>query len=1115
MNSGDKCMGTRLYLAGTWRFQTDVRGDGEADKWYLYQLKDNINIPGIMQAQGYGNDINEDTCFMSSLHDELWYSREEYKCGQAEGMKVPFLAQPPKHYMGKAWYQTDFRVTAEDDGLFHELFIECTRWKTKVWVDDVLAGEEMSLCTPHKFSLGCLKAGDHRLTICIDNGLLLPYRPDAHGVSDALGANWNGMAGKIYIEVRSFVSLGDVKLYPDYDTREVLVKGVVNKYKTDECEIMISAGDVSKQLTLKEDVTAFEMTVKYPADAKEWSEYEPVVHTLELSLLAEGIEDTKSFTFGFRKLEVKDGAFFVNDRMTYFRGTHFGGEFPMTGYPSTDPEYWKRIFNICKSWGINFMRCHSYCPPEAAFTAADEVGIYIQAECGMWNRFVKDNGMSEVLKIETVRILDSFGNHPSFVMLSPSNEPAGSWLEPLMEWVRFAKELDGRRLYTMQSGWPIPCPSEEIKDTDYLYYHRSGTGPFNGGTIRNKAGWFGKDYSPSLEGVKLPVICHELGQWCSYPDFDIIHKFEGYLIPGNYEVFKARAEKMGVLAQNKEFVQASGKFQVQMYKEDLEANLRTPKIYGFELLDLHDYLGQGTALVGVLDAFWDEKGYVTPADFAHFCAPTVLLLRITKFTYNNNESFAADFEMAHFDKEPLGKVTVKWQVRDRESKAVYKNGSFELDSVPLGKNIQLGNLSFDFTGMPFDAAYEVVAWLEQAGEDLSYETAKVSNYWNIWLYKAEEAVNTECKEAVFTRSYREAVTALKEGKKVLYIPSMSVLDWNCPPLNDRPPFWNNQMGPKWTRGAGLLIDENHAALKGFPTNSYEEWQWEEIVRDGRGFNLEGFPEDLRPVVQAIDEWNRSYRMSLILEANVFDGKLLLVSSDLENAAKKSDAAAALFKSLLNYVDSEEFEPAVSVDWEVFEKNFADTLSLKRHNIKAEFECPNEPKRPITDEDIERLVSGDPNKMFFAINCGHPSTITLSSEKVLTIKGVSYMPGQLHRSHIGDIKEIEIEAFIGDKFITIFKENALPTSFDLKKITFPMPVKTDKLRLGVLSGFGKARFYEWDESKEGWSFKKIDYKDESVTIGALSLDIDDDSWQDMTNNEIVYKEAKTITVEIDD
>ncbi len=1114
-------MGSRIDLAGTWRFQTDVRGDGEADKWYIYQLKDSVVIPGIMQAQGYGADINEDTCFMSSLHDELWYMREEYKGAQENGIKVPFLSQPPKHYMGKAWYQTDFNVPAANDACLHELFIECTRWKTKVWVDDECVGEEMSLCAPHRFMLGCLKAGYHRLTICVDNGFLLPYRPDGHGVSDALGANWNGMAGAVYIEAKPQVYLEDVKLYPDYDTRTVIVRGVVKRNVkaaslANEGEVSISAGDALIKLVPAGACTDFELKVSYDSNAKEWSEYEPFVHRLDVKLVMGETEDVKSLTFGFRKIEVKDGAFYVNDRMTYFRGTHFGGEFPKTGYPSTDVEYWKRIFDICKKWGINFIRCHSYCPPEAAFTAADEVGMYIQAECGMWNRFNPENDMLSVLKDETKRILDSFGNHPSFVMLSPSNEPSGKWHEPLMEWVRFAKNLDERRLYTMQSGWPIPCPSEDIKDTDYLYYHRSGQGPFSGGTIRNKPGWFDKDYSPSLEGVNLPVICHEMGQWCSYPDFDIIHKFKDcYLIPGNFEVFRARAEKMGVLSQNKEFVQASGKFQLQMYKQDLEANFRTPKIYGFELLDLHDYLGQGTALVGLLDAFWDEKGYAAPSDFAHFCAPTVLLLRMPKAVYNDKESFLSELEMAHFDKEPFEQVVIKWQTRDRADGKVYKSGSFEIEAVPLGKNIPVGKIEFDFGNMPQGRSYEIVVWLEKAGESLSFDTARISNYWNFWFYKTEEKINTECKTAIFTRSYREATEALKKGKKVLYMPSLSVLEWNCPPLSDRPAFWNSQMGPRYSRGMGLLINKEHPALKHFATESYEEWQWEQIVRYGKGFNISDFPADFKPIVQPIDEWNRSYRMSLILEAKIDDGRLLMISADLFKAAEKSAAPAALFKSLLDYVDSDEFEPEVKLSWELFENNFADTLSLKRHNIKALFESPCEPKRPLTEEELIKLTEGDPGKMFMAINCELPAVITLTAPEAVMVKGLKYMPGQFHRSHLGDIKNIEIDAFIGDRFITIYRENELPSSFDLKKLTFSMPVKTDRLRIRILGGFDKARFYDWEEKTEGWICKKIDFVDKTVAIGALALDIDDDSWQDMTSDEIVYREAKTITVEIDD
>ena len=1095
-------------LSGIWRFQEDPQGHGIGDKWFHYTLKDQINIPGIMQAQGYGDDITHDTCWMSSLHDNMWYLREEYKGAQEAGVKVPFLSQPPKHYMGKAWYQREFEVSREDAGSYFKLFIECTKWNTKVWVDDEYVGGEMSLLAPHEFALGFLQAGEHRLTICVDNGYLMPYRPDGHGITDATGATWNGLVGRVELRAMPTVFLSNVSVYPDYDTREVTVKGIFNNTSGSDEYIVLRINDVKKDYLLKSGKTEFEVAVDYPRTAAEWDEFSPTLHTLSVRLSGgfdnKPFEDEEKISFGFRKLESYDGKFYVNGRPAYFRGTHFGGEFPLTGYPSTEPEYWRRIFNICREWGLNFMRFHSYCPPEAAFVAADELGIYLQVECGMWNSFREDNDMLFVLKEETKRLLASFGNHPSFVMLSPSNEPAGGWFWPLMDWIRFVRGYDSRRLYTMQSGWPFPCPSEKIEDNDYLYYHRSGTGPYSGGTIRNRLGWFGKDYRASLEGVKLPVICHELGQWCSYPDFDVIDKFTGYLRPGNYEVFKARAEKKGLLYMNKELAMASGKFQAQMYKEDLEANLRTPKIYGFELLDLHDYLGQGTALVGVLDAFWDEKGYITAEEFRRSCDRTVLLMRLPKFVYDSAETFRAFVEIAHFAREPLKGCTVKWELHER-TRGLFKKGEFVLGQINNGKNIPVGEISFRLSNIPAPGAYDIKARIEETD---------VYNEWHFWLYESdntiEKAIEDNRETVVFTRAYREAVTALSEGRTVMYMPSLSVLDWNCPPLSNLPCFWNAQMGPRWSRGLGLLIDKEHPALKAFPTEDYQEWQWDEIVRNAKGFNLEGFPAEARPIVWPIDDCNRSYRMGLIWEAEAFGGKLLFISADLEAAAKKSPAAAQLFKSLIEYAASESFAPTFELTKEMWENCFADTLSLKRYNVGLEFAG----KAEVTKENEEALLACDPNRLFWVRGCGYPFEITLFWDTPMKVEGLKYMPGQLHRTHIGDIRKYEVEALLGTQWIIVAKDE-LTTSFDLKNIMFSVPVETTKLRFRILNGFEKSRYYDWKEDAEGWKCETVDFKDKSVVIGALGLMVCDDCWQDMTDSEVVSKEIKTITVEIDD
>src|SRR6185312_4541162 len=156
-----------------------------------------------------------------------------------------------------------------------------------------------------------------------------------------------------------------------------------------------------------------------------WDEFHPALQHLTLTLTGGGADDARALTFGLREIGRRDRDLRLNGQPLNLRLTHFGGDFPLTGYPPTDVESWKRIIAVCKAYGLNGMRFHSWCPPEAAFTAADELGFYLQPECGMWAPFNPGSVYSKFLEEETPRILRAFGNPPSFILLSPSNEPAG------------------------------------------------------------------------------------------------------------------------------------------------------------------------------------------------------------------------------------------------------------------------------------------------------------------------------------------------------------------------------------------------------------------------------------------------------------------------------------------------------------------------------------------------------------------------------------------------------------------------------------------------------------------------------------------------------------------
>ena len=330
----------------------------------------------------------------------------------------------------------------------------------------------------------------------------------------------------------------------------------------------------------------------------------------------------------------------MNGRPIFLRGTLECCIFPLTGYPPTDVESWKRILTIARAHGLNHLRFHSWCPPEAAFVAADEMGFYYQVECSCWAAFGSGTPVDQWVYDEADRMLKTYGNHPSFILMAPSNEPAGKERDAFLGngW-RILLPLDPRRKYTAGSGWP------QLSENNY---HVMSAPRMHQSKELSHAPQTSSDYRDVLAKYTVPVITHEMGQWCAYPNFDEIAKYTGSLKPGSFEIFKDFLANAGMLDQAHDFLMASGHFQVALYKEEIEAQLRTPGKAGFQLLDLHDFPGQGLAPVGVLDAFWDSKGYVTPAQYRRFCNQTVPLARMNARLFTNDQPCEIGIDVAHF-----------------------------------------------------------------------------------------------------------------------------------------------------------------------------------------------------------------------------------------------------------------------------------------------------------------------------------------------------------------------------------------------------------------------------------------------------------------------------------
>jgi hypothetical protein len=1008
-------------LSGKWRFAIDRADEGIAKRWYTTALPDRIALPGILQAQGYGDDISAKTPWVLSLYDKNWDQREDYKPYTTAGnVKVPFLSQPQKHYLGAAWYQRDIDIPAAWRGKRIALYLERPRWGSQVWIDDRAIGTNLSLVAEHEYDLGQLAPGKHRVSVRVDNRMLMAYRPDAHSVSDSLGMSWNGIVGKMALRATSLVWLDDAQVYPDVQSKTVLVRVKVGNSAGRAGSGTLTANGAVHKISWAAGGGNAEITVRFPADAQTWDEFHPTLHKIRLKLRGAGADDARDIRFGFAQIAARGSDFLLNGRPIYLRGTHHGGDFPLTGYPPTDVAYWRKIFQINKDWGINHIRFHSFCPPEAAFQAADELGIYLQPEPGMWNEVSPGTAMDKMLYEETERIIKAYGNHPSFILLSPGNEPKGKWKQAFDQWITHYRKADPRRLYSNGTGHTEKEVPGLAEGTDFLSMQRIGPKP-----LRGDKGWFGRDYGASLVDVHVPVVSHETGQWVSYPDYDIIKKFTGYLRPGNYEIFRDSLARHGMAARNKDFAWASGKFQVQAYKEEIEANLRTPGLMGYQLLDLHDYLGQGTALVGILDTFWESKGYATAEEFRRYNGETVPLARLLKRTYTTAETLSADIEIAHFGAAPLANAQAYWQLLDASGR-VAAGGDLSRQTIDIGKNIPLGKVQLALAALPAPQAYRL---------EVGLRGSPVRNDWTIWLYQA--ATKPEPAEVLVTHSWKTAEARLAEGGKVLFLPLAADLDWSGPPLDTVPVFWNRLMNPQWGRMLGAWVDNRHPALAQFPTDRFADWQWSELVKGTRTINLDRLPQALQPIVQPIDDWNRNFKLGLLVEAKVGKGKLMVASMDLESDPANRVVARQLRASVLAYMAGDGFNPQTAVSAAEFSNVLFDTLVMKKLGANA--------------GDALAAIDGDPNT-FWSAN-GASKAVTIDFPQTVSFAGLVVMPRQNHRDHEGDVRDYLLEASDDGANWRELKRGALVSTFDQQRIEFGQTVSARHLRFTALSGFG--------------------------------------------------------------
>lgn len=851
----------KIDLSGQWQ----VKLDAEKQETMPQAYPETMMLPGTTSAAGLGmpNPAKERGCLTDAYRFE-----------------------------GAVWFMRTF--TAGDwTGEQTMLTLERTR-KTTVYLDGRPIGHQESLCTPHRYFLPPVHAGEHTLVIRVDN-TDYPTR-GGHLTSPDTQSNWNGITGEISLTV-AHTLLTDLTVRPDLRRGCLRVHGHIIGAPDGVAGIVLP-GQMEHLLPYRRGVLDGECPLK--GNEAFWDEAHPEIHTISIDL--DG--DVYETTFGLRDVRTVGRRLLINGRETFLRGKVDNLLYPKTGYTPTDVASWMTILGIAKEYGINHYRYHTACPPDAAFTAADLLGVYMAPELPFWGTVAEegeegyDERERDFLFQEGFRILREYGHHPSFLWLSLGNELWGS-KDVLNRMMRAYREADDTKLYSSGANnyqfVPDVLDEENVFVGVRLGRERLIRGSYAmcdapQGIVQTTAPESVSNYDASIvpetlgqsgeagkvqiqygTGVKevdaqsadalipdVPVISHEVGQYVFYPDFSEIPHYTGPLKPRNIEAMRENLERAGLYGEHEAFFRQTGHLAVDCYKREIETLLRSREVSGFQLLDLQDYTGQGTALVGVLNAMMENKGLISAEEWREFCAGTVVLGEFASFTGMMGEDIRFDVQISECDPEKQH-TCIRCTLMDGEREL------YACDVTPGARQGRLTDaVSVTFPAECYrDAMQERITGLTVV---LTLEDG-TRNHYPIWLIPpidiriTREGIEKDGRMVAFVSAEEKAdgaaiVVPSAEGQ----LPAEYCTDFWCYPMFRS---ISESMGKPVPVGTmGLSIDTASPLLKRFAQEDYTTPAWYAILQTA---HVQRLPADVHPAVQMIDNTERCARLGILYQ----------------------------------------------------------------------------------------------------------------------------------------------------------------------------------------------------------------------------------------------------------
>ncbi len=758
-----------------------------------------------------------------------------------------------------------------------------------------------TISTPYIFEVTGFLTGDDLFSLISDNSY--PGWPHdaivfSSAATDETQTNWNGLLGFLHLRVENPVFLHAVRVYPHGQKLDICAvlsaavpwHGVLRAESEALAEPARAEGSVEPGLH-----EIWFRNLPLVPDVRRWDEGEGNLYTLSVS--SEGLE-TKTVSFGVRDFGNQSGRLALNGRGFFLRGETNCALFPETGHPPMEVEAWTDILKTYRAYGVNCVRFHSHVPPEAAFEAADRLGMLMQPELSHWNprdAFEQEESFA-YYRDELTRVILQLANHPSFVMLTLGNELCTGELgrRRMDALLALARSLDPTRLYANASNahyGALGCDLNSDFYTSERYFEEkiratcaNMQGPLNHIYANAKL-----NYSSVIKKIHetypRPVFSFEVGQYEVLPDFAEIDEFQGITRADNLALIRAKVREANLEAEWPLRVEASGELSRLCYRAEIEAALLSEGMSGISLLSLQDFTGQGTALVGMMNSHLKPKPYpfAAPERFESFFRACLPLVMLNRFTYESGERLSARVRMANYGKQDLTGC-LRWTLGSL-------TGDLPAATAPCGGLADLGVLEITLGDQEIGAL------------SLRVSFAGWENAYPVWVYPPAGPV---CPEGVLeARHFNDSVKAVLAAGGVVYLSPDS-----CPEslphsiqAQFSTDFWSVGTFPGQEGGMGQLIDAAHPIFRRFPTESHTDWQWWPMANQ-RAFIL---PEPLRAIVTEMDSYATMRPMAQMLEARFGNGRVLLSSLGLHQLQQYPEARA-LQAAIYHYLSSADFAP---------------------------------------------------------------------------------------------------------------------------------------------------------------------------------------------------------------